>query len=166
MHVTLTLKLRDAPGELLEALKPIAAHRGNIISIAHVHEQAKDGFVPTMIVLNVPDTGHLMPMVSELEKVGKVIELRTDGHVLQNKISVSVLFYGHVMRTDAKNTMDRLGEAGANVSSFSLDISDRSKPSCALLQLDVEEKKYRSVVNEIEKISQEKSLLAIREVVM
>ncbi|VVB65651.1 Uncharacterised protein [Candidatus Gugararchaeum adminiculabundum] len=159
------LRLKDAPGALVESLKPISGHGGNIQNITHLREnsEGEGGFVPTIINFEISDLSALEALKADLSKVAQIRELSADGKKLLKKKSVSILLLGHVMDTDAKNTLDRLMDAGADARNFTLSISDSKKPSCALITLDMDEKNFDPILSALDKLSKEKGLLVIRE---
>lgn len=164
MLVEATLRLKDSPGTLLEALKPISSGGGNIISIVHLRERKEGNLVPTIISFEVKDLAQLDMINSffKREKI-KISELIINGKKLVKKKSLSVLIIGHVMATDAKDTIDRISKLGALVYKFNLSIRTLEEYSSALLEMDVEEEDYNKVIEGLKKIAKEKGLFIVRE---
>jgi ACT domain-containing protein len=69
--------------------------------------------------------------------------------VSEKKRSFSAMLIGHVMDTDATNTIDRIAAKGARVSNFSLKISESDRPSVAILRIDAEEADAKAVLKEL-----------------
>lgn len=156
--------LKDAPGTLLEALAPISAHGGNVLSISHFRERIKSGMVPTLISFEVKDLEQLEVIKKDFLKQGvEVTEITLEGRKIVKRKTLAVVLIGHVMATDAKNTIDRLDEYGAFVNSFDLSIAKTELPSAALMHIVIEESKYEGLLKLLDKIAEEKKLVVIRE---
>ncbi len=165
MRAEALVYLKDAPGTLLEALQPISIHGGNVLSVSHFREKIKGGIVPTLITFEVNDLEQLEFVKKDfLKQRIKVTDITLEGRKILKRRTLTVVLVGHVMGTDAKNTIDRLDEYGAFVSSFDLSIAKRELPSAALLNIVVEDSKYDGLLKLLDELSEEKKLIAIREV--
>jgi len=164
MKVELELLLEDKPGVLLKTLTPIARNGGNIISVLHEREKRKAGHVPTVIFFEVSAEERIEKIVEELGKGGiKIKLLKSDGKTLLEKTSFFVIFVGHVMDTDARDTISRIMKKGAKVSRFSVKITAKEEPSSALLLIETDKKNKDEVIEELRNIANEKNLLVIKE---
>ncbi len=164
IQIALVLKLKDSPGALLEALKPISEHGGNIVSIIHLREEKKGEDVPAVINFQVSDSDQLNDVLKGVGETARIIEVRKDGKLHMKKKSFSVILVGHIMESNAKDTLDRLMAAGAGISNFELDMDGKESHSTAIMKIDVEKKDYSKIREELKKISREKSLLMVREI--
>ncbi|MBI5133738.1 MAG: hypothetical protein HZA83_03410 [Thaumarchaeota archaeon] len=165
MRVELVLNLKDVPGTLLEAIKPISVNGGNIVSVVHMREQQEQGAVPTVIYFEVSDLEQLTKIKSALEKEHiRIKKIKTDGRTLTKRKRLRVILIGHVMATDAKNTIDQIVQAGAFVSNFEVKIVAPELHSSAILNIEIEESMYPKLLQRLDEIAKRKSLLVIREV--
>ncbi|MEM4389592.1 MAG: hypothetical protein QXG98_02935 [Candidatus Micrarchaeia archaeon] len=164
MRVEALLNLRDAPGTLLEALRPISAHGGNILSITHFREKMEAEFVPTLITFEVRDLEQLEAIKKGMEAARlRIRELKLEGRRITKRKTFSVVLIGHIMRTDAKDTIDQLNASGAWVTSFNVSIIAPELYSSAIMRIVVEESKYQAVLRTLERVAEKKGLLVINE---
>jgi len=166
MRVEVLLNLRDAPGTLLEALRPISSHGGNILSVTHFRERMETDFVPTLIAFEVKDLDQLEAIKKEMEAAHlRISELKMEGKRIMKRKAFSVALIGHIMRTDAKDTIDRLNASGGWVTSFNVSIIAPELYSSAIMHIVAEESRYRAVLETLERIAREKKLVVINELV-
>ena len=163
MHAVIEAKLFDKPGALLDVLEPIAKHNGNIISIAHMRELRAADRVPARIEFETTDKEQFNTIIQAMQKKADITYANVDGKNEVRRKSFAVLLLGHVMDSDANDTIQRISKCGASVSNFYLDIQRLDLPSTAMLWIHIEEKKYDGLMAELDKIAKEKKLMVIIE---
>ncbi|MEM3399940.1 MAG: hypothetical protein QXP42_03840 [Candidatus Micrarchaeia archaeon] len=165
MRVEAKLIVNDVPGALLKAIEPISAHGGNIISVAHIRTRKSGKEVPLLIYFEIKDMESLDAIKSGFKKNRvKLTEMKLDGHRFLKRRSFYIMLLGHVMETDARDTLDRLHGEGAQISDFSVSITSPELPSAALLKINVDERKCEDILETMRKTCKEKNLLCIREI--
>jgi ACT domain-containing protein len=140
MIVSMNLELRDIPGQLIEALRPISDHGGNIRSIVHHRGKITPrGMIPVQITIEIQES-KLGGLLEELEK-GGVIVARIGEERL--KEGVSVILIGHIVHSDIRDTIDVIDRTGsAEVVDLSIcmpGIDARSSASMKISATDREE---------------------------
>lgn len=162
MKISLDVVLKDIPGQLVRALEPISAHGGNIISIVHLREELTGGRVPVHVTFEV-NPKKLDGILRELEErdiwVSKVGEVR-------KKEKIKVLLIGHIVDTDARDTIDRINEIkGAMVADLALAMPHPEKESSARMDIEVSgDDVAEKVFERLEEIAKEKGLLVIKSI--
>lgn len=162
MKISLDVVLKDVPGQLVKALEPISRYGGNIISIVHLREELTGGRVPVHVAFEV-DPGKLEDILRELESrdiwVSKVGEVR-------RKEKIKVVLIGHIVDTDARDTIDRINEIkGAMVADLALAMPHPEKESSARMDIEVSgEEVAARVMERLEEIAREKNLLVIKSI--
>ena len=163
MQAVIEAKLFDKPGELLELLEPIARFNGNILSVSHIRELKSAGKIPARIELEVPDRKAFDDIINTLEKKIEISNAKLNDIVEIKRRSFAVLLLGHVMDSDANDTIKRIVKCGASVSSFYLGIKNLELPSTAMLWVHIDDKKYDALMEELDTIAKEKKLMVIVE---
>jgi len=70
MIVSMDLELKDRPGQLVQALKPLSTCGANIMSVLHHHDQRTPrGAIPVQVVFQLTN-GKLDDIITDLEKGG------------------------------------------------------------------------------------------------
>lgn len=162
MKISLDVVLKDVPGQLIKALEPISHYGGNIISIVHLREELTGGRVPVHVTLEV-DPQKLDNILKELERcdiwVAKVGEVR-------RKENIKVVLIGHIVDTDARDTIDRINEIkGAMVADLALSMPHPEKESSARMDIEVSGSKVaEKVMERLEEIAREKKLIVIKSI--
>lgn len=162
MKISLDVVLKDIPGQLVQALEPISSYGGNIISIIHLREELTGGRVPVHVTLEV-EPHRLERILRELEDrdiwVSKVGEVR-------KKEKLKVLLIGHIVDTDARDTIDRINEIrGAMVADLALAMPHPEKESSARMDIEVSgDDVAEKVIERLEEIAKEKNLLVIKSI--
>jgi ACT domain-containing protein len=144
---TLRLELVDEPGELLRALRPIADHGGNLLSIFHERGNVTPrGHIPVEVdVEATPD--RFERIIDDLRDAGiNVIQAGTERYSEE----LTVVLSGHVIETDLSETLSRIRgspdatvtdlavaapEGTADVSSARLGVSAEAGTTEAVLEL-------------------------------
>lgn len=161
MRVRMVMELEDVPGQLMNALEPIARLGGNIQSIMHQRERKTPlGKIPVMLVFEIKDKARLNKLLSTLRARDiSVIQLGKGARTLKS----SALLIGHIIHTDIRDTIDKLNKLrGVRVSDLSLAMSELGKESSARLTLTVnDEKSANKALKKLRLISKRKNLLLI-----
>jgi ACT domain-containing protein len=154
------IELKDIPGQLLLALRPVSEFKGNLISVVHHHEKRTPrGTIPVNVVFETkPD--NLNSIISSLEDsdigIARIDEKRyfDDG---------AVILIGHIVHTDIQDTIDTIDNTGyAEVVDLNLSMPKIKKPSSASLKIDAVSKEHlASAIELLKEIAKKKDLLVI-----
>lgn len=160
MIVSMTLELKDIPGQLVLALSPISELHGNIMSVVHQHEEKTPrGTIPVQITFEI-DQKVLHYLIERLEnsgvKVARVGEERL-------RSSVSVVLIGHIIHSDIGDTIDKIDSTGfAEVVDLSLSMPAIEKTSSAYLVINaVGDKELKKALEILRTVANKKDLLMI-----
>lgn len=160
MRLSMDLELQDIPGQLLAALEPLKAHKGNIISVAHHRERKTPrGTIPVQIVFEI-ERSKLESVKRDLENNGIVVIRAGEERFIEE---THVLLVGHVVHSDIGDTINEIDSTGfAEVVDLSLSMPGVNEPSSAYLRIratgDDELKKALSILR---KVGARKKLLVI-----
>ena len=154
------LEMKDSPGQLLAALRPISDVGGNIIAVIHQREPAsRDEMLNVQIVLELPER-RLDELISLLQKEGVHIQRIGRERLLYRR---TVIMIGHLMHTDLSDTVDRIDSTGfAEVSELAMSmpaISERSSSRLTIKSLTKED--MERAIGILRNVSEEKNLLLI-----
>ena len=157
---TVRLELVDEPGELLNALHPIADNGGNLLSI--FHERG-----------NITPRGHI-PVEVDLEatpeRFERIVEALRDAgvNVIQAGAErygeeLTVVLVGHLVESDLSDTLSRLQTCtNASVADISLIAAHGTEDaSSARLRLATETGEADRVLETIREVAREKDLTVI-----
>lgn len=165
MIVSMTLELKDIPGQLVLALAPISELHGNIMSVVHQHEEKTPrGTIPVQITFEI-DQKVLNGLIERLEdsgvKVARVGEERL-------RSSVSVVLIGHIIHSDIGDTIDRIDSSGfAEVVDLSLSMPAIEKTSSAYLVINaIGEKELKKALGLLRDVASKKDLLMIEPILL
>lgn len=155
---TVRLELSDEPGELLNALRPIAENGGNLLSIYHERGNLTPrGRIPVEVDLECA-TERFSGIVEALRDAGiNVIQAGEERYAEE----VTVILVGPLIETDLSDTL-RWFEECANVSVLDLSLSapEDDRPS-ARLRLAAEAGGVANALERVRELADEKGLLAI-----
>lgn len=154
------LEMKDAPGQLVAALKPMSEVGGNIIAV--IHQRDPDPAADTLgvqIVLELPE-GRLKDLVALLKKEGVHIQRIGEERLLYCR---TVILIGHLMHTDLSDTVDRIDSTGfAEVSELSMSMPAVSERSSSRLTIkSVTRDDMEKAVFILRNVAAEKDLLLI-----
>jgi ACT domain-containing protein len=154
------LEMKDSPGQLVAALKPISDVGGNIIAVIHQREPDLDGdTLNVQIVLELPE-GRLDKLVVLLKAQGVHIQRINEERLLYTR---TVIMIGHLMHTDLSDTVGQIDSTGfAEVSELSMSmpaINERSSSRITIKALS--KKDMESALTILRRVSKQKSLLLI-----
>ena len=160
MIISMTLELKDIPGQLVLALAPISELHGNIMSVIHQHEEKTPrGTIPVQITFEI-DQRVLDELIERLEKSGgKVARVGEE----RLRSSVSVVLIGHIIHSDIGDTIDRIDSTGyAEVVDLSLSMPAIEKTSSAYLVINaVGENELKKALEILRGVASCKDLLMI-----
>jgi len=128
------LEMKDMPGQLIAALKPISDVGGNIMAIIHQRDPAAapGDTVDVQIMLELPET-KLESLVGTLKTQGvNVVRIGEERLLIRR----SVILIGHIMHTDLTDTVDRIDSSGlAEVAELGMVMPAINEPSSAKITL-------------------------------
>jgi ACT domain-containing protein len=160
MIVSMTLELKDIPGQLVLALSPISELHGNIMSVVHQRdEKTPRGTIPVQITFEI-EHSVLNKLIGRLEKSG-VRVARVGEERLRS--TVSVVLIGHIVHSDMGDTIDKIDSTGfAEVVDMSLSMPAIEKTSSAYLVINaVGEKELSRALDILREVANKKDLLII-----
>ena len=109
VQVSMSLEMKDSPGQLVAALKPISDVGGNIIAVIHHHDPTSTSHtLNVQIVLALPE-GRLDKLVALLKEQGVHIQRIGKERLLYKR---TVILIGHLMHTDLSDTVDQIDSTG------------------------------------------------------
>jgi ACT domain-containing protein len=154
------LEMKDSPGQLVAALKPISDVGGNIIAVIHQREPDQDSdILNVQIVLELPE-GRLDKLVLLLQEQGVHIQRVNEERLLYKR---TVIMIGHLMHTDISDTVAQIDSTGfAEVSELSMSmpaVNERSSSRITIKAVSKED--MASALTILRRVSQQKSLLMI-----
>lgn len=160
MRVSMDIELKDIPGQLLLALKPISEFKGNLISVVHHHEKRTPrGTIPVQIVFETKQD-NLKNITSSLEEsdidIVRIDEKRYFEHG-------AVLLIGHIVHTDIQDTIDTIDNTGyAEIVDLNLSMPKINMASSASLKIDAVSKEHLAkAIGLLKEIARKKDLLVI-----
>ncbi len=120
MKVSMSIELKDIPGQLVLALQPISDFGGNIRSVVH-HRDKKtpSGRIPLQLVLEIEER-NLSVLVDRLKERGVNVVRIGEERLMDSMV---VLLIGHIVHSDIRETIDSIDSTGfAEVVELSLSI--------------------------------------------
>lgn len=160
MRVSMDIELKDIPGQLLLALRPVSEFKGNLISVVHHHEKRTPrGTIPVQVVFETkPDK--LNDIIASLEEsdisIVRIDEKRYFEHG-------AVILIGHIVHTDIQDTIDSIDNTGyAEIVDLNLSMPKINMPSSASLKIDAVSKEHLAqAIDILKEIAKKKDLLVI-----
>jgi ACT domain-containing protein len=154
------LEMKDSPGQLVAALKPISDVGGNIIAVIHQREPGPgNDMLNVQIVLELPE-GRLDKLIVLLKEQGVHIQRIGQERLLYQR---TVIMIGHLMHTDLSDTVDQIDSTGfAEVSELSMSmpaVNERSSSRITIKALSKED--MSAAIAILRRVSRQKSLLLI-----
>lgn len=160
MIVSMSLELKDIPGQLVLALTPISELHGNIMSVVHQHdEKTPRGTIPVRVTFEI-EQRVLNELIELLEKSGvKVVRVGEE----RLRAAVSVVLIGHIVHSDMSDTIDRIDSTGfAEVVDLSLSMPGIDRPSSAYLVINaIGEDDLNRALDLLREVAHKKELLMI-----
>ncbi len=160
MDIDMQLSLKDVPGTLINVLKPISEHGGNIVSV--LHSRGNGDMVPVHIKFRVSDEASLNLIKKALENDGiHILGISSQGTRYYDKRRLSFILQGHVIDSDIMDTIDRINAKGL-VSGIDVAMSAPEDKSSVMFNVDADAKDMGRLKETIEEICKEKDFLLIR----
>ncbi|HEY9245557.1 MAG TPA: amino acid-binding protein [Candidatus Methanoperedens sp.] len=160
MIVSMTLELKDIPGQLVLALAPISEMHGNIMSVVHHRdEKTPKGTIPVQVKFGI-EQKILDELIGRLEasgvRVARVGEERL-------RASVSVILIGHIVHSDIGDTIDRIDSTGfAEVVDLSLSMPGIEQVSSAYFVINaIGDRELAEALDILSDVAHKKDLLVI-----
>lgn len=157
---TVRLELVDEPGELLNALKPVAENGGNLLSVFHERGSLTPrGHIPVEIDLECPPD-RFSAIVSGLRETGvNVIQAGEERYSEE----LALVLVGHIIEQDLSDTLAKIECCGnATVVDFSLSAPEGTdEESSARLRLAVEENEIDTAIESVRKLARQKNLRVV-----
>jgi len=160
LQVSMKLEMKDSPGQLVAALKPISDVGGNIIAVIHQREtDPESDTLNVQIVLELPE-GRLDKLVVLLKEQGVHIQRVNEERLLYTR---TVIMIGHLMHTDLSDTVGQIDSTGfAEVSELSMSMPAINERSSSRITIKaVSKKDMESALAILRRVSKQKSLLLI-----
>jgi ACT domain-containing protein len=160
LQVSMKLEMKDSPGQLVAALRPISDVGGNIIAVIHQREpSSKSDTLSVQIVLELPEK-RLDDLVRLLKEADVHIQRIGHDRLLYRR---TVILIGHLMHTDLSDTVDRIDRTGfAEISELAMSmpaINERSSSRLAIKS--VTRKDMEEAIAILRSVADEKDLLLI-----
>lgn len=154
------LEMKDSPGQLVAALKPISDVGGNIRAVIHQRDPDVDGdTLNVQIVLELPK-GRLENLICLLKDQNVHIQRIDEERLLYQR---TVILIGHLMHTGFSDTVDQIDSTGfAEVTELSMSmpgINDRSSTRMTIRAVSREDMEAALAI--LRRVAQQKSLLLI-----
>ena len=163
IRISMDLELKDVPGQLVSALRPISELGGNIVSVVH-HRDKKTptGSIPVQITFEIEEK-NVKKVLEELEAHGiRIVRAGED----RLRETTSVIILGHVVHTDIRDTIDSIDRTGfAEVIDLALKMPGVEKPSAAFMTISAtSEEELRRALAILREVCEKKGLLLIEPV--
>lgn len=160
--IKLEVKLPDRPGSLIELIRPISENGGNIYGVLHYHDKKVNDLVPVSITFELnQDTFDLSLANIKRELKKKNIHIVSIDVDIEKRNIIAIMT-GHVFDTDVLDTIKRLASKKVIVSELNAKFTDVAKISNVKLKIEFPESMSKEdLINELEKICNEKSLFLI-----
>ena len=160
MQISIKLEMKDSPGQLVAALKPISDAGGNIIAVIHQRDPGPgNDTLNVQIVLELPDDQR-EPLINKLKEQGVRIQRIGEERLLYTR---TVIMIGHLMHTDLSDTVGQIDSTGfAEVCELSMSmpaVNERSSSRITIKAVSREDMEAALAI--LRRVSQQKSLLLI-----
>ncbi len=161
--IYLEVKLPDIPGSLIELIRPVSLHGGNIYGVLHHHDKKVKNMIPVDIWFELSEE-LIQISLENIKKdlIEKNIQITKISVGSKNKILTFILT-GHVFDTDITDTIKRLDAKNIKVLELHAKFTEVDEISSVIMKVEFPEVMTKiELVNEIEKICEEKKLFLIR----
>jgi len=160
MKISMDIELKDIPGQLVLALKPVSDFGGNILSVLHQRDKkTPSGRIPVQLAIEIEER-KLDRLIERLEERGvNVVRIGKE----RLKESMVVLLIGHIVHSDIRETMDSVDSTGfAEVVELSLSMPGVDKKSSASVTLSaIGEEELKEALNILERTVNKKGIMVI-----
>jgi len=161
--IYLEVNLPDIPGSLIELIKPVSQHGGNIYGILHHHDKKIKNMIPVDIWFEISEE-LIQISLENIKKdlIEKNIQITKISVGPKNKIMTFILT-GHVFDSDITDTIKSLDAKNIKVLELHAKFTEVDQISSVIMKVEFPEVMTKfELVNEIEKICEEKKLFLIR----
>ncbi len=163
MKISMDIELKDIPGQLVLALKPVSDFGGNILSVLHQRDKkTPSGRIPVQLVLEIEER-RLDGLVERLKESGvNVVRIGKE----RLKESMVVLLIGHIVHSDIRETIDSIDSTGfAEVVELSLSMPGVDKKSSASVTISaIGKEELREALGILERTANKKGIMVISSV--
>jgi ACT domain-containing protein len=154
------LEMKDTPGQLVAALRPISDVGGNIVAVIHQHDRASHAdTLGVQIVLEI-DELRIPELVSRLKETGVSIQRIGEERLVYKE---TVILIGHLMHTDIADTVDQIDRTGfAEITELNIVMpAVQERSSARLIVRAVSRDDMERALEILRAVSKEKELLLI-----
>jgi len=154
------LEMKDTPGQLVRALKPISESGGNIIAVIHQRDpSSRSDTIDVQVVIELPE-GRMQALVEEMKGQGVTVTRIGTEHLVHKK---SLIMIGHIMHTDLTDTVDHIDKTGfAEVSELQLIMPAIAEPSSARILIKAtHEAAMNQALKILREVARNKNILVI-----
>jgi len=160
VQVSMKLEMKDTPGQLVRALKPISDTGGNIIAVIHQRESlTRAEVIDVQVVIELPEK-RLEELVARMNEQGVTVQRIGTERLIHKK---SLILIGHIMHTDLTDTVDHIDTTGyAEVSELELIMPAIAEPSSARMMIKATNAEAMNKALEIlRQVARKKDILVI-----
>jgi ACT domain-containing protein len=127
------LEMKDTPGQLVTALKPISEAGGNIIAIVHQRDATSTSdTINVQVVLELSEK-KLHDLILDLQGHGIHIQRIGKERLIHRR---DFIIIGHIVHTDLSDTVDQIDKTGfAEVSEIQMVMPGIHEPSTARITI-------------------------------
>jgi ACT domain-containing protein len=154
------LEMKDTPGQLVAALKPISEVGGNIIAVIHQREPAVTAdSIDVQIMLELPED-NLDTLIHLIQEQGvNILRIGKERMFLRH----SVILIGHLMHTDLSDTVDNIDSSGyAEVAELAMVMPAIDEPSSAKITLkSANAENMKKALKILRNVAEQKNILII-----
>ncbi|WP_209690191.1 amino acid-binding protein [Methanomicrobium sp. W14] len=154
------LEIRDSPGQLITALKPVSDLGGNIKSVIHERDPVSDKeTLDVEITLEMPEE-KLESLKEMLRKNGvSILRIGEERYLVRR----SVILIGHLMHTDLSDTVDRIDATGfAEVGELSMLMPAINEPTSAKMTIKSDSiENINRAMEILKKVAKQKKILIV-----
>lgn len=160
VQVSMKLEMKDTPGQLVRALKPISDTGGNIIAVIHQRESlTRAEVIDVQVVIELPEK-RLEELVARMKEQGVTVQRIGTERLIHKK---SLIMIGHIMHTDLTDTVNHIDTTGyAEVSELELIMPAIAEPTSARMMIKATNAAAMNKALEILRhVAQKKDILVI-----
>ena len=160
MKISMDIELKDIPGQLVLALKPVSEFGGNILSVLHQRDKKTPaGRIPVELVIEIEEKT-MERLVEQLE--GRGVNVVRTGE-MRLRESMVVLLIGHIVHSDLRETIDSIDSTGfAEIVGLSLSMPSVDEESSASVTLSaIGKKELNEALKILERTASKKGIIVI-----
>lgn len=160
VQVSMKIEVKDAPGQLVAALRPISDAGGNIMAVIHEWDPTlKPKTRIVQVVLDLPEE-RLDGLIAALKAAGVTILRLGEERLLLKR---SVIMIGHLMHTDLSDTVGQIDRTGyAEVVEMHMTMPGIAQRSSALLTISATNRAHMDEAMKILRtVAKKKDLLLV-----